>query len=250
MLMFIDGEFLIGQPDGEKIDFRFMNVGGAITRTATVEAPGAVFCSMDERDGVLAVACVVGPERGERGVSLRMFDMGLSPIGDEIILEPEGMGAAYPHIVAVTDGWVLSYYRGGYPEDEWALLLHLTPEGLPREPRIVAYAGRNSGYGGPSVVDAGNLLFVGISHYPVPAGPGWEQLHLQRYRCIDGTYDICAPQDVHLDAICDDGIDLGWRYNGAFCELITACPEDCLGMDCGRLAPTRWDCEADRRHCD
>jgi hypothetical protein len=127
------------------------------------------------------------------------------------------------------------------------MMLHLDPEGLPREPRRVLHVGTNSGYGGPSLAAADDQLFIGLSRYPDDRT--MEHVFLLRYGCVPGELDVCAAQDASLPAVCDDEDWRRWVWTGVECLELHGCEGDCVGADCDRLARTAWDCAADRQFC-
>ncbi len=247
-LIFTGDRFMVAQPQGDIVQLYDVDDSGELTHSLSIDWPGASYCDMALAGEVLGLACLSG-ERGLRGLRLVLIDVRGDLVADPLNVEQDGAGAAFPDLVAVPDGWALSWHRGSYPEPEHAFVLHLDEKGVPREPRIVVYNDRNSGYGGPSIAATSDLLFLGISHYPASSPLPWEQVHLYRLRCVPGAPDVCDPMDVHLLSTCDDPGPLGWFWNGAGCQLLMACPGDCEGDGCTRLAPALSDCELDHAHC-
>jgi hypothetical protein len=238
----------VGQSD--EVQILWIDSGGQVTRREALSAPGAAHCAIAQQEDRIAVAWLTG-ERFQRGLHFQVFDTSLQPVGGEFFFAPEGSGSADPDLKVAPDGWVLAWAQGPSTDEEEipvAYLLHLAPDGTPRQPRIILYEGRNSSYGGPSMALSGTDIYVGISHYPGEP-PSWEQVYVLRYGCMPGTMNICAPQDASLPVVCDDGASLGWKWNGGGCEELVGCEEDCVGADCRSLALTEWDCLADRSFC-
>jgi hypothetical protein len=246
MLAWTGEDFLVLRPADDALEVSRLSTSGVLSPAGRIRAPGAVYGAMAFAGGRFAVAWQAG-ERGERGLRFQVFGAGLAPAGDELVVEEDGAGAAGPDVAAVADGWVLAWTRGGYPEEQVAMLLHVDPDGLPREPRRVLHVGTNSGYGGPSLAPASDQLFIGLSRYP--ESRAMEQVFLLRYGCVPGAPDVCAAQDASLPARCTDEISLGWMWTGTGCLELLGCEGDCIGADCDRLAHTAWDCASDRQFC-
>jgi hypothetical protein len=249
-LIYNGSEFLAAIGQNDEVRIRWINAEGQVVREQAFSAPMAAHCAVAQQGDRIAVAWATG-ERYQRDLHVRVFDTALLPVAGEFIIAPEGAGAADPDLHAGPDGWVLTWYQGpstNENEISAAYLLHLDLDGMPRQPRLVLHEGPNSGYGGPDMAVNGTDLWVGISHYP-SASPGWEQVFVLRYGCAEGTMDICAPQDASLPVVCDDGMPLGWKWNGTGCEELVGCETDCVGADCDSLALTEWDCRADRFFC-
>ncbi len=225
-----------------------LGTDGALAPATTVRAPGAVHGELSwDGDRAAAVWLAGGEDRRHRGLFLRVLDAGLAPLGDELVVEPDGAGAAQPELVRVPDGWVLLWHRGYHPDEQVAMFLHLDRLGRPLEPRRTLFVGVNSGYGGPVGLERHGDVYVGLSRYP--DGAWLEQVHLLRFDCTPGERDVCAPQDAATPVICDDGRSLGWAWNGRACVELLACDTDCVGADCTRLARSEWDCLSDRQWC-
>jgi hypothetical protein len=241
-------QFLVTLADEGGIGVWRLSTSGVLSVGATVRAPGALHAELSWGGDRAAVVWLAGgDDREHRGLHLQVLDVAFAPLGDEFVVEPDGAGAAQPELVRVPDGWLLLWHRGFYPDEQVAMLLHLDPLGRPLEPRRLLHLGVNSGYGGPVGLERHGDVFVALSRYP--EGSGLEQVHLQRWDCVTGELDVCAPQDAWLPLRCDDGLSLGWAWDGSACVELVGCSDDCVGADCGRLAHTQWDCLSDRQYC-
>jgi hypothetical protein len=239
-------EFLVGWPASDGVELHRLTADGAPTLLGTLPATGAVNGKLAVADDRLALAWLSG-ERDHRGLRFQVFGTDLRPREEPLWIEEDGAGASNADVVPVPDGWVLLWHRGSYPDEQVAMVLHLDPDGLPREPRRTLYVGVNSGYGGPSGAAVDDELFVGLSHYP--DGSGLEQVFVRRFDCVPGERDVCAAQDADIPVRCADELALGWKWDGSQCLELRGCETDCVGADCDRLARSRWDCLSDRQLC-
>jgi hypothetical protein len=244
--VFDGSRFIAAMAADDGIELTWVETSGEISRHESLDAPGAAFAALGERDGWIALFWTRGP-RDERGLVFQVFDEALRP-QSELLIAADGSGSGHPEIVPAADGWVLAWYQGP-SDDPLAMVLHLDERGNVMEPRRAMVVGPNSEYGGPALLSVDNMLFAALS-YPPDFMSGHEQVHLLRYECTPGQYDICAYQEAEIPVVCDDPVTIGWRYTGGDrCEKLVGCPGDCVGADCAWLARTEWDCLADRQHC-
>jgi hypothetical protein len=246
-LVYTGEEFLVSLAGEDAIELTWIDAAGTALRRGIVSVDGPARARIAWRDGLLALAWLTG-ERGERGLRMTVVDgERLVPVGEELLLEEDGAGAHSAQVVAVDDGWVMTW-AVGEGEEARAMLLHVDPEGNPRQPRTRIVEGHNSGYGGPSSVSVGGRLFTGLSYYPGP-GEWLEQVFLHAFTCVPGEMDVCAAQDAEVSSldICESPIHFGWKWDGASCQEVVGC--SCVGVDCEALAASRWDCLSDRQTC-
>ncbi|MBW2263128.1 MAG: hypothetical protein JRG91_14240 [Deltaproteobacteria bacterium] len=136
-LAWTGSSFLVVYPVDGRLEFLWLDADGETVREGDVAAPGAAFCDVAERDGVVAVAWITG-ERYERGLHFRVFGPDLAPLAEELLLEEDGTGAASPDVAEAPDGWAVSWHVGS-GEEAFAMMLHVDESGLPRQPRILVY---------------------------------------------------------------------------------------------------------------
>jgi hypothetical protein len=173
-----------------------------------------------------------------------VLDQTLSPISEARTLVDGAPPATSPGLVAVEDGWVLSWASGSRPSF-YASFAHLGPEGAPLEPRRIVFRGINSSYGGPAPLALDDDLYLGVSQREEDF---YEQSHLHRFTCVEGPSDLCAPQEAR-SGDCLGDVLYGWRWDGGECAPVIGCLGDCMGADCERLSPTGFACLADHEPC-
>jgi hypothetical protein len=215
---------------------------GAVANEATVaidDARGAAIAAAHDR---VALVVLSGPQEA-RSSWLATFDRSLARRGTPRRLTDGAPSAIQPAIAPLPDGWLVAWSEEHQPSTAM-ILAHVDVDGAPREPRIVAHRGDNSGYGGPSIAVDGSRAYVALSHEIDGMEP--EQVFVQGWRCDPGEEDPCAPEEV-LPAACEPE-PVGWYWDGRECVALH-CPSFCGGEDCDRLAPSRFACLADRSAC-
>lgn len=219
-------------PDGEVLDE---------ARIASVDARTAMALPAHGR-----VALLVGRGPPEvRRLSLAMLTPDLAALGTPPRELTDGApSAAGATIEALPDGFLIAWSDEHQPSNALALL-HVDVSGAPREARVVAHRGQNSGYGGPSIAAEGANVYVGYSR--AVGSSGIEHVFVEGWRCEPAELDPCAPQRI-VEAECDTPERAAWRWDGRECQPVL-CASGCSGPDCDRLAPSEHACAVDHAEC-
>ncbi len=190
------------------------------------------------------VALLIGRGPPEvRALDVLVLDRRLAPMGTPRTLADGAPTATSGSIHTGPAGWVVTWVEG-YRPGTALTMLRLDRAGNAQEPRVRAFTGTNSGYGGPALARNGNELYLAFSATP---GDSYDRLLAQHWACVASAVDVCAPQEA-FDGLCHGGEPVMWRWDGSDCVPLQ-CWSSCGGPDCDRVASSRFGCLSDHAVC-
>lgn len=233
-------------PDATGVSLRTFAPSGPVGGSLRVPSDRPVGrTAIAVRDDTIALAMQVG-DTGARGLRLVLVDAGLERPGPPVELVPEGLGVLGVRVVATPLGYTVSWTEttGDLGEGRF-LVAHLGPDGVPREPRRVVFAGQLGSFAGPGLASSGERSWVATSR-PIE-GRGHAQLFLAAYACAPRR-GCDALEAAPAPGACDEPRVLGVAWDGTRCARVLGCA-GCEGPDCDALAATEAECVIDHAAC-